>query len=131
MAENINIYNGYTFKPRALTTCLIFTDASDEGYGNFILKYLKKKICSAKFKDCEKQTSSLHRELLAVKYVLDSFGGMLRNQSVQVSIDSFSASRILSAILLCATLHLQIIAFVQSQNSPVDLQRTNGTSGLL
>ena len=52
----INIYNGYTFEPRALTTCLIFTDASDEGYGGFIFKHLNKEVCSAKFKDYQKQT---------------------------------------------------------------------------
>ena len=50
--NDTNICNGYTFKPRALTTCLIFTDASDERYGGFILKPLNKKVCSAKFKDC-------------------------------------------------------------------------------
>ena len=49
--NNINICNGYTFKPKALTTCLVFTDASDKGYGGFISKHLNKKICSAKFKD--------------------------------------------------------------------------------
>ena len=73
----INIYNGYTFKPRAFTTCLIFTDASKEGYGSFILKHLNKEVFSAKFKDYEKQTSSAHRKLLAINYVLDSFGEML------------------------------------------------------
>ena len=72
--NNIHIYNGYTFKPRALTTCLVFTDASDDGYGGFILKRLNKEVCSAKFKNCEKKTSSTHRELLTVKYVLDNFG---------------------------------------------------------
>ena len=40
--------------------------------------------------------TTTHRELLAVKYVLDSFGEMLRNQSVQVNIDNSSAFRILS-----------------------------------
>ena len=59
--NSINTYNGYTFKPRKLRTCLIFTDTSDEGYRDFILKCLNKKICSAKFKDCEKQTNSMHR----------------------------------------------------------------------
>ena len=54
---------------------------------------------------------------------------MLQNQSVQVSIDNSSASRILSAG--SAKVHLQNIAVVQSQNSPVDLKRTKGTSGLL
>ena len=94
--NSIYIYNGYTFKPRAVTACLMFTDASDHGYGGFILKRLNKEVCFAKFKDCEKQTSSTHRELLAVKYVLDSFGEMLRNQSIQVNIDNSSACRILS-----------------------------------
>ena len=32
------------FKPRALTTCLVFTDASDDGYGGFILKHLNKEV---------------------------------------------------------------------------------------
>ena len=62
--NNIYIYNGYTFKPRALTTYLVFTDASDDGYGGFILKRLIKEVCSAKFKNCEKQTSSTHRDYL-------------------------------------------------------------------
>ena len=52
--NNINIYNGYTFKPRALTTCLVFKDASDDGYGGFILKCLNREACSVKFKECEK-----------------------------------------------------------------------------
>ena len=43
--DNINIYNGYTFKPRPLTSCLLFTDASDEGYGGFVLKHLNKETC--------------------------------------------------------------------------------------
>ena len=58
------MYNGYTFKPRALTTCLVFTDASGDRYGGFILKRLKEEVCSAKFTDCEKQISSTHRESL-------------------------------------------------------------------
>ena len=51
----INIYDGYIFKLRGLTICLIFIDASDEGYGCFILKHLNKEACSAKFKDIEKR----------------------------------------------------------------------------
>ena len=105
---NIHIYNGYTFKPRALTTCLIFTDAIDERYWRFILKHLNKEVCFAKFKDCEKQTSSTHSELLAVKFALDSSGEMLQNQSVQVNIDNCSACRIWS--VGSAKPHLQNIA---------------------
>ena len=75
--NSIYIYNGYTFKPRALTTCLAFAGASDDEYGGFILKGLNKGVCSAKFKVREKQTSSTHKELLSVKCVLDSFEEML------------------------------------------------------
>ena len=89
--KNINIYNGYTFKPRPLTSCFLFTDASDEGYGKFVLKYLKNEICPAKFDEYEKETSSTFRELLAVKYILTSFGYTLKNQSDQVNIDNSSA----------------------------------------
>ena len=42
--NNINIYNVYTFKPRALSTCLVFIDASDHGYGGFILKRLNREV---------------------------------------------------------------------------------------
>ena len=51
--NNIYIYNGYTFKPRALATCLVFTDARDGGYGGFILKRLNKKVFTASEKCCE------------------------------------------------------------------------------
>ena len=56
----------------------------------------------------KKQISSTHRELVAVKYVLDSFWEMWRNESVQVNIDNSSACRILSAG--SAKLYLQDIA---------------------
>ena len=66
--NNINIYNGYTFKPRPLTSCLMFTVAGDKGYGGFVLKHLNKEICSANLDKYEKGTSSTQRELLTVKY---------------------------------------------------------------
>ena len=94
--NDINIYNGYAFKPRPLTSCLLFTDASDEGYAGFVLKHLNKEICSAKFDKYEKETSSTFRELLAVKYVLTTFGYISKNQFVEVNMDNASACHILS-----------------------------------
>ena len=94
--NNINIYNWYTFKPRALATCLIFTYAIGKGYESFILKRLNKEVCSTKLKDHEKQTSSTHKKLLVVKYVLDSFEEMLRNRFDQVNIEDPNACRISS-----------------------------------
>ena len=41
-------------------------------------------------------TSSTFRELLAVKFVLQSYGTILRNQTLQINIDNFGATRILT-----------------------------------
>lgn len=51
-------------------------------------------IFCANFDHNEKQTSYTYRELLAVKYVLSSFGRILKNQSIQVNTDNSSACRI-------------------------------------
>jgi len=94
--DNIDSYNGYTFKPHPVTTKLMFTDASDKGYGGFVCERLNQKICSGSFSSFDMTTSSTMRELLAVKYVLSSFGNLLINESVKVHIDNFNASHILS-----------------------------------
>ena len=77
----------------------------DFNYGGFDLN---KEICSAKFDKYEQETSSTFRELLAVKYILTSFGYILKNQSVQVKIDNSSACRILS--IGSSNRHLQNLA---------------------
>lgn len=86
----------------------MFTDASSHGYGGFTLQRLNELICSGSFADSVIQTSSTYRELLAVKYVLKSFGDLLKNQSVQINIDNFSSSRILS--VGSTKTHLQDVA---------------------
>ena len=48
----------------------MFTDASGEGYGGFVLKHLSKEICTAKFDIYEEGASSTFRELLAVLIIL-------------------------------------------------------------
>ena len=106
-----------------MTTCLISADSNDE---SFILKHLNKKICSAKFKNYEKQTSSTHRELLGFKYDLDIVGEMLRNKSVQININNPNAWRILSVSR--AKSHLQNIAVAtrwipREQNELADYYR--------
>ena len=65
------------------------------GYGGFTVHKLQKLICSGKFTFREKQQSSTFRELLAVKFVLQSYAKILSNQAIQINIDNFSATRIL------------------------------------
>ena len=105
---NIHQRNGFTFKPRPITSKLLFTDASESGYGGFVAQRLNQTICVGKFTECEKLTSSTSRELLAVNYVLKSFGSVLSNESFQLNLDSISACRILS--VGSAKRHLQNIA---------------------
>ena len=50
----------------------------------------------SKIEKYKKGTSSTFRELLAVKHVLNSFGYILKKQSVQVNIDNSSTCGILS-----------------------------------
>jgi len=63
---NLVSQNGFTFKHYPTTTKIVFTDASDKGYGGFICEKLDKIICVGKFLPCEENSSSTFRELLAV-----------------------------------------------------------------
>ena len=94
--DNIVYFNGFTFKHSPTTSQIVFTDAAGSGWGGFMLFRLEKLICNGKFNIFERQQSSTYRELLAVKLVFQSYSRLLANQSVQVNIDNFSASRILS-----------------------------------
>ena len=106
--DNINSRNGFTFKPRPTTSKVMFTDASDTGYGGFVAERLNKVICVGKFSNFEKMESSTSRELSAVKYVLQSFGHIIANESIQVNIDNIGACRILS--VGSSKKHLQSLA---------------------
>ena len=85
---------------------MIFTDASESGYGGFIAERLNKVICVGRFDEFEKATSSTARELSAINYVLKSFGSKLKNESIQINIDNISAVRILSVGSSKQHLHL-------------------------
>lgn len=90
--ENIHKNNGYPFKANPLTSKILFTDASDKGYGGFVCYRLSKVLCRGSFTRDEIQTSSTCRELLAVKYALNSFSDISSGESVQVNVDNYAAS---------------------------------------
>ena len=107
-SKNLDIFNGCSFKPRYSTAKMIFTDASDSGYGGFAVDKLGTHICTGKFTSEETHTSSTVRELLAVKFVLKSYGSLLESKTIQVNIDNQAATRILA--FGSAKIHLQSIA---------------------
>ena len=94
--ENIKGQNGFTFKPRPTTTKVVFTDASSTGYGGFVAQRLSEILCVGKFNQMEMSTGSTERKLSAANYVLKSFGPLLSNERVQINLDNFGATRILS-----------------------------------
>ena len=95
-AQNIEAMNGCSFKPKNTTTKMIFTDASSTGYGGYMVNRLDEQICSGSFTEEEANTSSTFRELLAVRFVLQSFGELLKGQNIQINGDNMAAMRILS-----------------------------------
>ena len=93
--DNYNFTSGYTFKPHPVTSKMLFTDASEDGYGGFLVKRGGHAVVAGKFGALDLAKSSTHRELAAVKYPLQSLESVLINESINIFTDNFSASRIL------------------------------------
>ena len=74
----------------------MFTDASDFAYGGFLLKRLGKVVCYGRFTDFQSTTSSTVRELLAIKYCLESFASQIRHESINVRTDNENAAKIIT-----------------------------------
>ena len=105
---NLNVENGYAIKPKQATSQILFTDASDFAYGGYLLKRLGKVICHGKFDREQCNKSSTERELLAIKYCLQSFATILRHEAVNIRTDNFAASRIVE--IGSSKLHLHNLA---------------------
>ena len=107
-SQGLETMNGCSFKPQNTTTTMIFTDASSTGYGGYTVQQLGELICAGTFTNDEVETSSTFRELLAVKYVLQSYGDLLKNQNIQLNSDNMAATRIL--VVGSSKPHLQNLA---------------------
>ena len=93
--RNIDNENGYAIKPNPLTSQILFTDASKDAYGGYILKRLGETICHGTFDHQQKQKSSTERELLAIKYCLLSLTREISHEVVNIRTDNYAASRII------------------------------------
>ena len=95
-ASNVKSKNGFAIQPKLTTSRIMFSDASDSRYGGFTFSRLGRHICSGRFDEEESASSSTNRELLAVHYCLQSFGELVKNESLQVNVDNWGAAQILS-----------------------------------
>ena len=93
--NNLNRLNGYQIKHTHAFTKIVYSDASEHGYGGYIAEKLGHVISKGSFTEMEVGTSSTFRELLAVKYVLDSLADSLVHESVLWYSDNWNVARIL------------------------------------
>ena len=94
--ENLDSLNGYTIKDRHAVTKVVYTDASDHSHGGYIVQKLGNIIAHGSFSEEERGKSSTLRELLAVKYTLESFKDMLKHQVVLWHSDNMNTARIIN-----------------------------------
>ena len=93
--KNLRTLNGFHIKTNQATSKVVYSDASETGYGGYVVQKLGNVISRGDFKTSEKGSSSTYRELLAVKYILQSVGSYLRNERVQWYSDNYNVSRII------------------------------------
>ena len=93
--KNLQNANGFRIKTNKLTSKIVYSDASGFAYGGFILQRLSNVIAHGYFTEHEILTSSTNRELLTVKYVMESLGYLLQHESVLWYSDNFNTARII------------------------------------
>ena len=92
---NLDRVNGYHLAQTHAFTKVVYSDASDHGYGGYIAEKLGNVIARGSFTEAEAGTSSTYRELLAVKQVLISLVNELKHESVLWYSDNWNVARIL------------------------------------
>ena len=113
-SENLSARNGFAIKRKVEITRVIFSDASERGFGGFLITKRGQELAKGDFSGSETGTSSTHRELLAVKYVMESFGEKLAGQTILWYTDNQNVPIILrkgSAKLDLTFLALEIFSY--------------------
>ena len=75
--RNLKVQNGFQIKVNHVTAKIVYSDASDFGYGGFVVQHLGNILAQGKFSPLEVSTSSTFRELLAVKNILKAVSSHL------------------------------------------------------
>ena len=116
-----NLLHSKTFriKTKPEITKIVYSDASATGYGGYIVEKLGNVIAKGDFNHFETKTSSTYRELLAVKYVLQSFTEALQNETIEWFTDNDNVCKIVnrgSTRQHLQTLAIEIFSICISQN---------------
>ena len=81
-------HNGFRIQNNPMSSTVIFSDASDFGYGGYTFSRMGELIAKGNFRADEINSSSTNRELLAVKYILSSFSSFVTQETVQWNTDN-------------------------------------------
>ena len=131
--RNLPTTNGYKMRKNTTTTKVIFSDASEHGYGGYVMTKLGEQIAKGNFSAKERVGSSTLRELLAVKYVLQSFGNLLENENLLWFTDNQNIPKIIevgSGKLHLTEVALEIFSLILKLNieiRPVWIPREDNT----
>ena len=71
--------NGHSIKNNPIITKIVYSDASDSGYGGYIVQRLGHTVAQGKFSEQDQNTSSTYRALAAIVYMLQGFKHLLIN----------------------------------------------------
>lgn len=93
---NIDVLNGKKLfeQPQSFDT-VVYTDASEQGYGGYVISDKEKLICQGQWAKDEKVQSSTWRELKAVHNMLLSVGSTMQGHKVQWHTDNKNITRII------------------------------------
>ena len=85
--ENIRKLNVRSLFSDSSPTRIVFTDASDTGFGGFCV-YYGKKMAHRQWSEYERTMSSTWRELKAVSLVLKSFNSFMKSNAIKLFTDN-------------------------------------------
>ncbi|XP_065915901.1 uncharacterized protein [Dysidea avara] len=109
----IKEFNGQNLWPKPSAVRVVFSDASDTGFGGYTVEH-GGLIASGQWTKEEAQQSSTWRELRAVRLVLESFGPKLQNERIRWFTDNQNVVRIVQCGSKKAALQQEALAIFES-----------------
>ena len=120
--NNLEKSNGFSIKLEDTATKILYTDASNTGYGGYLVQQEGNLVARGRFKEEERQRSLTHRELLAVVETMTAFIDKLRGENVTIYTDNSNVAVIVkngSTKPDLQELAIQIHNFSASENEAV------------
>ena len=92
--SNLHSYNGFSIKHQHTPSCAVYSDASNTGYGGYVVGSPALKLCGS-WSQLEQSRSSTWRKLAAVLYLLLELSNEIAHEKVRWYTDNANVPRIL------------------------------------